>query len=188
MKQPHFFIALSIPQSTKELLFYQCEKIKGTIPFQRWVHKEDYHITLAFLGSVPEEKVKACMENLEERLVNYSSFQLFLSGLGIFGVNTSPRILWYKNAYEEKLMKLQIIVKKVCLEAGFILDDKPFKPHITLARKYSGETPLSDELWNEADHSVNKTSYFNASQITLYRTHLDRTPKYETVFSIKLQH
>jgi 2'-5' RNA ligase len=105
----------------------------------------------------------------------------------MFGDKTSPRILWYKTAYEENLMQLQKIVKEVCLEAGFNLDDKPFKPHITLARKYSGETPLSEDLWREADQLVNKTAFFTASQITLYRTHLDRTPKYESVYKITLQ-
>ncbi|WP_163101179.1 RNA 2',3'-cyclic phosphodiesterase [Peribacillus alkalitolerans] len=188
MKQPHFFIALSLPESMKELLFAQCEKVKDTIPFQRWVHKEDYHITMAFLGSVPEGKAKECMKILEDRVAQCSSFSLVLSGLGMFGDKSSPRILWYKTDYEEKLMKLQSIVKQVCLDTGFILDEKPFKPHITLARKFSGVTPLSEDLWREADHLVNKTSYFTTNQITLFRTHLDRTPKYESVYTIKLQH
>jgi 2'-5' RNA ligase len=56
--QTHFFFAVSIPEETKLIMKKHCEQLKEKIPFSRWVHYEDIHITLAFLGGAPTEKLK----------------------------------------------------------------------------------------------------------------------------------
>lgn len=55
MEGHHYFFALLLPQDIKSYLQEKCEQIKMDFPFKRWVHHEDYHITLAFLGHASEE-------------------------------------------------------------------------------------------------------------------------------------
>ncbi len=59
-QQTHYFFAVKLPEETKLILKSHIEKLKGILPFGRWVHHEDLHITLAFLGHAPVEKIKTC--------------------------------------------------------------------------------------------------------------------------------
>lgn len=54
----HFFFAMKLPVETKKKLKEYCGNLSPKLPFSRWVHQEDYHITLAFLGSAPQEKLQ----------------------------------------------------------------------------------------------------------------------------------
>ena len=68
-----------------------------------------------------------------------------------------------------------------CEEAGFELETRPFRPHITLARKWIGEEAFQQtllEIWNELQ---SEPLAFQANEVVLYQTHLHKTPKYEAI-------
>lgn len=91
-QQTHYFYALELPGETKEILKGTIHSLQGEMPFKTWVHPQDLHITLAFLGNAPEAKIKAANEVIEAALNTRTTFKLEINHLGIFGRKDSPRI------------------------------------------------------------------------------------------------
>lgn len=175
-KNAHFFYATRLPAEIKLQLNERCDSLKGLFPFSRWVHQEDYHITLAFLGNATDEMLKTSIDNVEKEL-KHTDFTLKINQLGVFGKRESPRIFWAGVEKEQALNDVRKSVFQACLNAGFKLETRPFSPHITLARKWKGETEFSIKQDPFRDSPIQ----FTATEVVLYRTHLDRVPKYEAV-------
>lgn len=177
----HFFFAVRMPEETKLMMKEHIEKIKAVIPFSRWVHFQDLHITLAFLGAASPEKLKSAVSNVKEALNNAKPFQLKINRLGFFGSSHSPRVFWADTEESNELNLLRNKVFSACEEAGFELETRPFRPHITLARKWIGEEAFQQtllEIWNELQ---SEPLAFQANEVVLYQTHLHKTPKYEAI-------
>jgi RNA 2',3'-cyclic 3'-phosphodiesterase len=186
-KQTHFFFAIKIPLETKLIMKRNSERLKEILPFSRWVHHEDLHITLAFLGNAPEEKLSIAVENVREALREFKGFPLEINKLGTFGKADSPRIFWVDTQESNELHEVREKVFRACVEAGFQLETRPFKSHITLARKWTGDQHFHKRLldvWNELQ---SEPLIFNANEVVLYQTHLDKTPKYEEKTIYKLE-
>lgn len=181
----HFFFALVLPDELKKYLYQQTEEVKSTFPFKKWLHPADYHITMAFLGNAPIPMKEDSLERVKRSLVNEPSFELVVDGMDVFGKKESPRILWAGVKQEERLISIQRKIYESCVEAGFELDKKPFKPHITLARKFVGESLFSIDKFRQQANPEAKP--FKASQIALYQTHLGETPSYEAIYTMNLQ-
>ncbi len=184
-RSTHFFFAVSLPEEVKKELHKQCLAIKESFPFQRWVHQEDYHITLAFLGAAAEDKLEKAKKLALTELNGQKAFPLQINQLGVFGRVDSPRIFWADTEQEERLHTIRNIVFSACLEAGFKLETRAFKSHITLARKWAGSHPFEEEhLKNNPFDKAPLT--FQAQEVVLYQTHIDRIPKYEKIAAFPL--
>lgn len=181
----HFFFALVLPDDIKTYLNDATEQIKSEFPFKKWLHQADYHITMAFLGNAPDSMKKDALGRVESELANETMFDLELGDIGVFGKNGSPRILWAGVKQQDRLFTIQRKIYESCVQAGFELDKKPFKPHITLARKFEGESLFSIERVRQIANL--ETKHFEAAQIALYQTHLGASPSYEQIFTINLQ-
>lgn len=181
----HFFYALSLPEKIKEELNHLCNGIKGTYSFSRWIHEKDYHITLAFLGSAPKDKLELSQQQVVQHLKGLESFSLTINHLGSFGKRESPRIFWAGVQNEEKLHIVRNQVFTACQKACFQLESRPFHPHITIARKWEGESPFPIPRFEE-ENKLFRPLIFTANEVKLYQTHLDRNPKYETVETYSL--
>ncbi len=178
-RKPHFFFAVSLPEETKQELDKACLSLKDTLPFKRWVHPEDYHITLAFLGSALEERLATAKSLVEISLKEEKSFPLHIHQLGVFGKADEPRIFWADTLKENRLMTIRDKVYTSCIQAGFQLEERPFKPHITLARKWAGNTSFHPNLLKINNPFKETPLSFEANEVVLYQTHLEREPKYE---------
>lgn len=187
MQQTHFFFAVKIPEETKLILKQKVEMLKEILPFSRWVHHEDLHITLAFLGNAPTENLSIAIDKVRQALSQSQGFQLNINKLGIFGKVESPRIFWVGTKESSELQTVRTKVFTACTEADFQLETRPFKPHITLARKWAGDQPFqknSLDVWRELQP---EPLSFRVNEVVLYQTHLDRTPKYEVAKTYLLE-
>ncbi len=182
--QRHYFIAIQLPREVKSYLSEFTRRASDTYPFQRWVHKEDYHITLAFLGPSKESQWKACMDELRGKIQSLPAFSVRLSHCGVFGATKSPRIFWCGMSEESKLMSLQKQVAEVCKSHGYRLDEKPFRPHVTLARKYGAEIPFTQSDLNQCDSLMGDGIVFTVNAITLYESHVEKEQKYQELQTI----
>jgi 2'-5' RNA ligase len=179
MHQTHFFYAVPIPNDIKLIMKNHSEKLKISVPFSRWVHHEDLHITLAFLGFAPLEQLERSKENLRNNLKGTHAFSLQMDKLGFFGREESPRIFWADTIQNDELQLVRKKVFTACEDAGFQLETRPFRPHITLARKWAGEECFHQnrlDVWHELQP---QPLAFTVSEVVLYQTHLQKTPKYE---------
>lgn len=180
MVAEHYFFALALPNPMKEELASLSKKLRTAFPFKKWVHPADYHITLAFLGAADKDKRERAIENIEKNLFEFKAFPLNITHLDTFG----QRIFWAGVKDSENLLNVQKQVYTSCQNAGFSLEERPFHPHITLARKWTGEQRLKKEMFLTYDPSLT----FLANEVVLYRTHPEKTPKYEKVKTFPLAH
>ncbi|MGE8078669.1 RNA 2',3'-cyclic phosphodiesterase [Peribacillus loiseleuriae] len=186
MTKTHFFYALTLPDETKEFLKQTSERIKSEFAFKKWLHQDDYHITLAFLGDAPEEMRQKSLEFVNDALTEASRIDLQLDNIGIFGNVETPRILWAGMNPSEQLSNLRKKVYVACEEACFTLDKKPFKPHITLARKFIENAFQLHRMQELADIS-NRAHRFQGATVTLYQTHLGQAPSYQPIATFSLK-
>lgn len=185
-RSTHFFFAVSLPEEVKKELHKQCLSIQEKFLFRRWVHQEDYHMTLAFLGEASGDKLEKAKRLVMTELDGQQAFPLQINQLGFFGQKDSPRIFWANTAEEERLNTIRDIVFSACLEAGFKLETRPFKSHITLARKWAGSHPFEMDYLKDTNPFAKAPLIFQAKEVVLYQTHIDRVPKYEKIAAFSL--
>ena len=73
---------------------------------------------------------------------------------------------------------VQSAVSAACKKNHFILDDRPFRPHITLARKYRAENPFTEEALQSCQSMLKELPPFYVKEVALFETRVDHEPKY----------
>lgn len=184
--EQHYFFAVKIPDETKLRMKENCQYLQETFPFKRWVHYMDFHITLAFLGFAPQEKLNQAIKNVKNEMIGTKAFKLQIHKLGIFGKIESPRVFWADTmeSFELKLVRGKVFT--ACQNSEFQLEKRAFRPHITLARKWEGGKPFSEEelaIWKKIQPEPLE---FKATNVVLYKTNLLQTPKYEAIETFSL--
>lgn len=177
MGNEHYFFAVSLPEDVKKEMWSYFEPYKKKLPFKTWVHQEDYHITLAFLGGAEQHKLENAIELVRRSIQQdeIGSFTLHINKLGVFGKTDSPRIFWAGLKESPELHTVRDTVYQSCVQAGFELETRPFKPHITVARKWQSELPYSKEFL------LPKEWMFTSVEVVLYKTNMHQTPKYKRI-------
>ncbi|WP_332649548.1 RNA 2',3'-cyclic phosphodiesterase [Lysinibacillus sp. 54212] len=182
----HYFWAVRLPDFIKQNIYEELTSINQIFQFNRWVHRNDYHITLAFLGSVDQQQLQLVIERVGNAIKDEKAFSLQIQGLNIFGNNKTPQIFWASIYPENKLLPLQKIVHKKCVEVGFELENRPYHPHITLARKWIGEKDFKMELLDRYNPFREQPLSFQAEEVVLYKSNLEKIPKYERIAAFAL--
>ncbi|TDO49092.1 2'-5' RNA ligase [Kribbella sp. VKM Ac-2527] len=101
----------------------------------RWAADENWHITLAFLGEVPEWKTDDLSERLERAARRQKPFDLRLSGAGAFPSVADARVLWTGVEDEANALRpLAMRTRAAANKAGVEVAGRKFNPHVTLAR------------------------------------------------------
>jgi RNA 2',3'-cyclic 3'-phosphodiesterase len=122
------FIAIELPDELKRLL----EGMRTDIPGSRWVPLEQIHLTLAFLGQVDDTALDPLIWALAA--IKAPGFNLCFSGTGCFPDRRRPRVLWVGLEPEPLLINLASLVREAVLACNIYQEERPFSPHITLAR------------------------------------------------------
>ena len=122
------FIAIELPADLKRAL----GRLRVEIPGARWVPAEQIHLTLAFLGEVEDAALGRLVEELSR--IQASGFELCFTGTGCFPGRRRPRVLWVGLKPQAHLIDLESRVRAVVLASGIPQEERPFSPHITLAR------------------------------------------------------
>jgi RNA 2',3'-cyclic 3'-phosphodiesterase len=184
MLKTHYFFALSLPNELKKEIHELTAPLREEESFKKWVHPEDYHITLAFLGDASQENLDVAIDTVTHSLHNLGRFPLSLKQFGTFGKSDEPRIFWMGVNPSSSLHQIREKVYEACEEAGFRLDSRPFTPHITIGRKWNKTSSFSKEWLNE--FNPGETPSHHITEVVLYQTHMDRSPKYEAIHTIQL--
>lgn len=175
------FIAVPISDAVKGRMADWCAAHRDSLIFQKWVHAGDYHITVQFLGDTPASKAWEAEQALSKELAGFPPFTLALSGIGAFGRAEQPRVLWAGIEGEmDRLRELHEHVVSAMLSLGFTPEERPYHPHVTLARKH-GEGAAFDA---SAAGPPPDFGEFEVGGIAIYRTLLGRKPMYEPVAQI----
>lgn len=130
------FIAIEFDEQVKLWLQDKAQTAQklDTNGLVRWVHPQNMHLTLQFLGEQPSEMIRNVSNDLRESLLRVPGCKLELSGVGAFPTNRSPRVVWLNVLNSGKLKDLAETVRVVCRGHGVRDEQGRFQPHITLGR------------------------------------------------------
>jgi 2'-5' RNA ligase len=129
------FIAIEIPPAVKAALA-DCRAELQRLPAEAsWTRPDNIHLTLKFLGEVPERSRESIAAAMQEAAAGAARLRLELAGLEAFPNLRRPRVLWAGLAGEvEAAKRFQARLENLLDRAGFPPDGRTFAPHLTLAR------------------------------------------------------
>lgn len=154
------FLAIEVPPELRAALSAVQQDLKRR--FERtvdrrahitWVQPASMHLTLKFLGDIPEGLIESLHVRLAQAVAGHRMIEVPFSRLGTFPRSQQPRVLWagppesWEQGNEgERLQALSRTVEDVCLAGGLAADVRPFSPHLTLARIKEGERQVGQVL------------------------------------------
>jgi len=127
------FIALKLPSAVRENLAALLKSLRAVSPQTRWVRPENLHVTLKFIGEVPETKL-AAIRNALSLARSDQPVTLNFRGLGFFPNEKHPRVFWAGIEGSPNLKTLAADIDKAAEKLGIPHEQRPFSPHLTLAR------------------------------------------------------
>jgi 2'-5' RNA ligase len=140
------FIGIDLDPEVRARIERFLEGVEGFAPDARWVRPESLHITLKFIGEQPPERVEAIAER--SRRVESSAFEIRAGGYGFFPSAKAPRVFWIGIDAGPQLAELAESIDIATAELGIPREDRPFSPHLTLAR---GRGRSGSPKWRKGD-------------------------------------
>lgn len=177
------FVALDLPDTVRHAISELIAKLQAKSRGTRWIKPEDLHITLKFIGHVPDEKLSPIQTALSS-IHTAQPVELHFRGMGFFPNEHRPRAFWCGIAASPNLAELAADIDRALVPLGVEAETRPFTPHLTLARF------KSDEGIREVVHAANdmKSTDFGAATETnfhLYESLLKSTgAQYNRVASL----
>lgn len=129
------FIAVNIQDEVKEKITGLQARLKRALCDVKWVAGGRFHLTLKFLGEVPEERLPEIYAALSESLLGFQAFKVSVKGAGAFPDIARPKVVWAgitDGALE--LCALAARLDKNFEKLGFAREKRLFSPHLTLGR------------------------------------------------------
>ena len=126
------FVAVHLPT---ELTDRAAALLPAALPAVKRVRPDLMHLTLAFLGWTPDEQLEAVNDAARAAAAGHAAFDLTLSGAGRFPASGRPRVVWLGiGDGAGPLAALAESVGGELRDRQLSFDDRPFAPHLTLAR------------------------------------------------------
>lgn len=127
------FVALEIPTAVREKLAALLKNLRELSSQPRWARPENLHVTLKFIGEVAPEKLGAIRAALA-RVRSDARVTLEFRRLGFFPNEKRPRVFWAGMQASPNLKLLAADIESAVEELGIAREERPFSPHLTLAR------------------------------------------------------
>lgn len=171
------FVAVPLPPEIKHALAERISEMR--IP-GKVGPPENWHLTLRFLDTIDRVTYERFLSELEN-LRHEFAFPFTLEGFGAFPKPRKATVFWVgvgRGATE--LALLNEIVEEAALSAGLSPEERPFHPHLTLAR-IRPPVDVRDLVTEDVSLSL------RCDQVVVYRSHLGRGPaRYEPLDSVNL--
>lgn len=143
------------------------------------------HVTLSFLGDVPEDAALA--PAIDEATRGVRGLTITLRGVGAFPTTRHPKVVWAGIQRPEAIAELASRVRDALSRAGWPGDNKEFRAHVTLARvkSHRGEAAVNSFV---AEHANQELGEVSANVVRLYRSQLSREgPSYAVLHESPLE-
>ena len=122
------FAGLAIPPDLAD----DFARLQGGIPDARWTARDNFHVTLSYIGEVSEDAV----EDVDEALASVfaPAFNLQIAGMDSFSQGNDPKVIWFGLAPNIALLGLKNKVDAALERYGLPFEKRKYIPHVTLAR------------------------------------------------------
>lgn len=172
MVTQRLFVAIDAGAEISAALGSAVARVRSHAPRASWPGNTVAHVTLVFLGNVPDTQVDPLRAALRESARRRPPLTLRVQGAGVFGRPTQPRTLWAGiDGDREPLTALVADLRHALAPLGFEPEDRKFHPHLTLARARGprGDPDLARCAAELRDQAF---GVIRARAITLYRSEL----------------
>ncbi|HPG41356.1 MAG TPA: RNA 2',3'-cyclic phosphodiesterase [bacterium] len=180
------FICFDIPASIREQLAVLQNHLKSCGRGVSWTNPAGIHLTLKFLGDVPEVKIKDINIAVKNTVQGLAPLAIKIAGTGAFPNLRRPRVYWV--GVHEATGQLAECQKQIDLaleKHGFAREARAFSPHLTLGRVKSLEAV--EAISRELAHKEYEFGEYNANEIIIMKSDLRPTGAvYTPLFRIKL--
>lgn len=138
----------------------------------QWVKPQNLHLTLKFLGYIPETDASKVGAAIDHVVGNEPPLEMTLQGMGVFPGIKRPRVLWVGfGGQVQNLKRLHLKLEDHLDKIGFDRDKRGFNAHLTIARIKRRVAPkrLLDAIKTAGDFPPQP---FVARKMVLYKSDL----------------
>ncbi|MEM3421489.1 MAG: RNA 2',3'-cyclic phosphodiesterase [Candidatus Hadarchaeum sp.] len=136
---PRAFIAIDIDEPLRQKLAEVQNQLRGTGGDFKLVEPQNIHVTLKFLGEIPNKKVEEITGAIKKAIAGMKKFNMEIKKIGVFPNLNYVRVIWAGvEKGGEEIMALQKKIEKELQQIGF-RPEGDFVPHLTIARVKSAK-------------------------------------------------
>ena len=174
------FVALELPQKTKDNLERSSNQFAEHSNGGNFVPKENYHITLHFLGNVAQSDlifIQSAMDSVKD---------LPAPTLAItqFAMLRASDIVCARLRQSEQLTNLHDLLGEKLEGNGFEVEHRAYRPHVTLIRKKNFTLPFSEVTKRVKVYNMP----FEATNVVLYESVFDEhSVSYRPLYTVTLK-
>ena len=188
MKSLRTFIAVEISAAVRTKAEELIELLRASRADVKWVEPHNLHLTLQFLGDVPENLIAEVCKAVERGAGEVEPFELEICGAGAFPNLGKPRTIWL-GAKEgaERMADLHDNIALTLADLGFQDEDRRYQTHLTIGRVKTMQNValLGPLLKQHVDFPAGK---FHVDQATVFSSRLERGgPIYEKLWTANLK-
>ncbi|MFQ1003520.1 RNA 2',3'-cyclic phosphodiesterase [Modestobacter sp. SSW1-42] len=171
------FLAVDPPPAAIADLDAALAPLRAAPGAPRWTAPERWHLTLVFLGDVPAPLLAPLTAAVGAAVAGTPPLSLQLAGAGRFGSRRRPAVCWAGLAGDVvPLTALAGRLADAARAVGLPVEDRPFRPHLTVGRWRPGQDADAALPERLAGH---RGPVWTASEAVLWRSHLGSAPRYE---------
>ena len=129
------FISIELKGGIKKKIGRAIKELKDAGANVKWVEPGNLHVTLKFLGEVPDKDIENLIALVSAAVKSSLSFKAEFMGTGSFPAGRHPRVIWIGTTKggEEQSALASKLEDGLC-SAGFEREARKFKSHITIGR------------------------------------------------------
>jgi 2'-5' RNA ligase len=135
--QRKIFIAIDIDEKAKKFINKKVDKMRDKLS-ARWIDKDNYHITLSFLGYLEDDEMIELGAKIFETLGSSEIFDIHLNKIALAPSKDNPKMVWLIGDKNQELIDLRHKIEQVVND--FEIDKKDFRPHINLGKLKGAKT------------------------------------------------
>ncbi|MCL4079619.1 RNA 2',3'-cyclic phosphodiesterase [Coriobacteriia bacterium Es71-Z0120] len=187
------FFGIALSEPARSLLADACDAFRDAAPSwrcEKWVPPANYHLTLAFLGEHPRERVEAIAAHAADGLRTRRPFTVALGTVVASPRGRSATMLWATLAAgEHESAEIAGIVTDAAENYGIEPPRRPFAAHVTLVRARRPRTAPDDALAQASEVLSQRASegIVSVGEVILYSSTLTpRGPVYEAIGRLPL--
>lgn len=175
----HHFIGIKASAAISE----EAVKLQHELDLQKFYkllpEPEDLHLTLLFLGGWDRGKKVQLWEQLQK--LPTAPFSLTFSRYGFFGNAARPRVLFLRPEESMELQRFYDMIVEEALKLDYPGMKNPFKPHVTIAKKYANEIDFPHPGYGKIPPVT-----MRVKEAGLFKVKPQQSPRYEMEQKLKL--
>lgn len=185
------FVAISLPDSVKDEIEKAQRQLRDGLRgnFVRWTRREQFHLTMRFLGNVAESRVNELSAALREACLNFAALRLRAERIGFFPDMRFPRVAWVGvRDDKDALSRLQSAIEGAVKDFTDERPEKKFAGHVTVGRIPRINRPQAEALAKLASGMSDRFfGEWTANKVELIRSELSSGgSRYTTVAAVSL--